>query len=322
MAICSLGMPNGWFHIGFSDELAPGALTRVEALGQELVVFRGEDGEAHVLDAYCAHLGAHLGHGGRVVGNKIRCPFHGWCYDGAGRCVEISYARKIPANARIASWPVDEVNGQIYVWYHAQGKEPNYRIPVIKEYGSPEWTSTWTRYSWELRTHPQEIMENAIDWPHFEFVHSTDAPKHKEYCFDGPMFRWVIDAGLDNVVGGPSNALYLVAENWGLGFNTIHYNGAFETRSVGTMLPIDTTRLRFTNSVIGRKGDRSEQEALNELKAQMDEQQNITSQDFAIWENKKYRPAPVLCDGDGPIGEYRRWARQFYSDSAPSTSSV
>jgi hypothetical protein len=44
------------------------------------------------------------------------------------------------------------------------------------------------------------------------------------------------------------------------------------------------------------------------------------AQDFAIWENKRYVPRPILARGDGPIMLYRRWAAQFYE--APSTSQV
>ena len=67
-----LPMPFGWFRVSESEELARGAERAVHSAGRELVVFRGEDGEAHVLDAHCPHLGAHLGHGGRVVENTIR----------------------------------------------------------------------------------------------------------------------------------------------------------------------------------------------------------------------------------------------------------
>lgn len=54
-----------------------------------MVVFRAKDGKAHALHAYCAHMGAHLGMGGKVVNNQcIQCPFHGWVYDGeTGTCV-------------------------------------------------------------------------------------------------------------------------------------------------------------------------------------------------------------------------------------------
>ena len=37
------------------------------------------------------------------------------------------------------------------------------------------------------------------------------------------------------------------------------------------------------------------------------------SVDFIVWNNKKYRPNPLLCDGDGPILRYREWFKQFYS---------
>jgi len=40
------------------------------------------------------------------------------------------------------------------------------------------------------------------------------------------------------------------------------------------------------------------------------------NQDIPIWENKRYVNPPLLCDGDGPIGMFRKWARQFYSAAA------
>lgn len=60
-----------------------------------MAVFRGHDGKAYVVDAYCPHLGANLAVGGRVFGNCIECPFHGWQFQGDnGVCVKIPYAEK------------------------------------------------------------------------------------------------------------------------------------------------------------------------------------------------------------------------------------
>lgn len=65
------------------------------AVGEQVAVFRGQDGEAYVVDAYCPHLGANLAVGGQVVGNCIECPFHGWQFRGTdGKCVKIPYAEK------------------------------------------------------------------------------------------------------------------------------------------------------------------------------------------------------------------------------------
>mgnify|MGYP000650348235 FL=1 len=92
--------PNSWFVVAFSHELAPGGVMPLHYFGQELVLFRTEDGAARVLDAYCPHLGAHLGCGGVVQGNKLRCPFHGWQFAGeSGQCVEVPFAAKIPPRA-------------------------------------------------------------------------------------------------------------------------------------------------------------------------------------------------------------------------------
>ena len=62
-----LPIPSGWFVLGYSDELAPGQVEAIHYFGRDLVLFRTEAGEAAVFDAFCPHLGAHLGHGGRAV---------------------------------------------------------------------------------------------------------------------------------------------------------------------------------------------------------------------------------------------------------------
>src|SRR3989338_6773215 len=78
--------PNGWFRIFDSIQLKIGQVEQVKAFGQQLVVFRTEKGKAAVLDAYCPHLGANLAIEGTVVGETVRCPFHGWQFDVTGKC--------------------------------------------------------------------------------------------------------------------------------------------------------------------------------------------------------------------------------------------
>ena len=105
--------PNGWFRVAYADEIARGQLKGLHYFGQDLVAFRDEEGEAHVLDAHCPHLGAHLAVGGRVEGRGIRCPFHAWLWDGEGRCLDIPYAKRIPPGTdekRVAAWNGPYVN--------------------------------------------------------------------------------------------------------------------------------------------------------------------------------------------------------------------
>ena len=91
-----LPMPSGWFQVAYSHDLAPAESMPLQYFDTELVLFRTESGEAKVLDAYCPHMGAHLGYGirdqagsgSRVKGDSIVCPFHGWAYNGEGQCTD------------------------------------------------------------------------------------------------------------------------------------------------------------------------------------------------------------------------------------------
>jgi nitrite reductase/ring-hydroxylating ferredoxin subunit len=58
-----LPIPNGWFAVEFSRELREGDVKPIHYCGEDLVLFRTRSGHARVLDAFCPHLGAHLGHG-------------------------------------------------------------------------------------------------------------------------------------------------------------------------------------------------------------------------------------------------------------------
>ena len=93
-------IPFGWFGVGYSDELAVGEVRAVHYFARDLVLFRNDEGEVGLLDAYCPHLGAHLGHGGTVEGNSIRCPFHAWAFRPNGFCSSIPYAKAFPPRAK------------------------------------------------------------------------------------------------------------------------------------------------------------------------------------------------------------------------------
>lgn len=311
------GIPNGWFPVAFSDELAPGEVRELHVFGEDLCLFRTEGGAARVLDGYCPHLGAHLPTGGDVVGETVRCPFHLWRFDGAGRCVEIPYTKKIPPKACVRAWPVDEKNGRIHVWRHSEGKPPFYEIPTIEAWGAPGWTTSFEKYVWRVKTHPQEIMENAIDWPHFQTVHLMDLPDHVGERFEGPMFHWTVETEKEvTTMEGVRDHFTIRAENWGIGFNWLTYTGMFTTVVTAGLTPLDDETTEISFGIIGKLDGRTEEETRAILKAYMDDQSNAIQQDFAIWEAKKFRERPVLSDGDGPIAPFRKWTRQFYSQPA------
>src|SRR6478672_6040763 len=64
--------------VGWSAEFPANEVRPLRYFGEDLVAYRDDSGELHVLSAHCRHLGAHIGHGGKVVGDCVECPFHGW----------------------------------------------------------------------------------------------------------------------------------------------------------------------------------------------------------------------------------------------------
>ncbi|TFG98625.1 MAG: Rieske (2Fe-2S) protein [Myxococcales bacterium] len=305
-------LPSSWYVVAWADEIVPGVVTRLHTLEQEMVAFRAADGSVAVLDAYCPHLGAHLGMGGRVEKGTLRCPFHGWRFDGSGSCVEIPYASRIPPRARVARQISVEKNGLVLVWFDEAGRPPFFEVPELPEWEDERYSRRWIRYEWILNTHPQEMVENGLDWHHFPTVHRMERPRNPRFRFEGPTYTWDIDAAKDYTLQDLREDFDLGGENWGLGYSVTRQKGAFRTCIVTGMTPIDRGTVCIKLGVIARRDGESDEAIESALQKYVEEHAVVATQDFEIWENKLYRPNPILCEEDGPIAEYRRWVRQFY----------
>ena len=296
-------IPNGWFQVAYSDDLAPGAVVPLRYFGQDLVLFRTASGVAEVFDAHCPHLGAHLGHGGRVEGETLVCPFHGWRFARGGRCVGISYAQRVPPQAAVRAWPSVEGSGMIFVWRHARGEPPLWEAPRVPEWGEPGW-EPWQRFRWRVRSASQEIIEGAVDGVHFPYVHKNEGVPGMQVAFDGPYLRTTSSLHL------PEGPTRMEVCFHGIGAGVGRKHGLGDVAFIGTETPIDDETVDFRFSLMKRAADPSGPMA----QFYIDEIARGVGEDIPIWENKRYVERPPLCEGDGPIGQYRRWARQFYSE--------
>src|SRR5262245_11011501 len=88
------GTPGGamlrryWQPVALTEDLPPrGAPLPVRLLGEDLVLFRDQQERPGLLGLHCAHRGADLSYG-RLEDGGLRCLYHGWLYDAAGRCLE------------------------------------------------------------------------------------------------------------------------------------------------------------------------------------------------------------------------------------------
>lgn len=291
-------VPNGWFIVASAGELAAGEVVALHYFGRDLVLFRTESGEPRVTGAYCAHLGAHLAAGGRVQGEGVVCPFHGWCYDGeSGRCVDIPYGRgHIPSQAKIRSYPTLERNGMVWAWFHLEGKPPFYDVPAVPEFDDPAWSRPHT-VDFTLNTVCQEMAENNHDPAHFQFVHGTPTIPDEEVVIDG-TFKRVTS------MGGS-----FVRESYGLGLGVLRVEGYVTFLSSTTPVDEEHVHVRWTFLAPVANGEDAAAEAARQFTAGL-------SQDIPIWENKRYVERPVLLKEERTIVDHRAWCEQFYSDPA------
>lgn len=322
-------IPFGWFCIAFSDEVAVGDVKPLNYFDRDLVLFRDETGDIGLLDAYCPHLGAHLGYGGRVRGNSIQCPFHAWQFNKEGFCIEIPYAKRLPPKVDgkqcLHSYPVVEKNKVIWAWYHPQNTAPFFDVMDHGEVNDPEWVDL-IRYEWTFRSNPQEIAENGVDVAHFRYVHSMDAVPEGTTSYDGHI-RVSIAEGTREIPkpdGGSKRVMSKVetVQN-GAGQKYTRFTGLSETLLMTLVTPVtaDEVHFRFAFTHKDFPKDSMEYQIAQASIETTAKGQSGVEGDIPIWAHKKHHHEPILCDGDGPIMRFRKYFKQFYVDSAVSDDS-
>lgn len=321
--------PDGWYAIERSDKLKVGELKTKRFLGEDIVVFRTESGVASVMDAYCPHMGAHFGHGGSVEGECIKCPFHGFEFNTEGDCTKTGYGTKPPSRAKVKTFPSQEMNGLILAYHSAEEQEPTWQVPKMD---MTDWTDfLWVE--WELKSHPQETSENSVDIGHFTETHGyTNVKQLSEPKIDGAHLY--VHYGMDraNFLGKNAKPVQIEfkANVHGLGYSIVEAytkNYDLTTRHFVLPTPTEDGKIILTIGSSIKKIKKSGQihpmasivpkSLLNYILSRIvfSGYKHDVSQDFQIWENKKYILRTPLAPGDGPIGMYRVWARQFYSDA-------
>jgi phenylpropionate dioxygenase-like ring-hydroxylating dioxygenase large terminal subunit len=294
--------PTGWYLALESRALAPGTVAPLTLFGRELVAFRTKTGTAVILDAHCPHMGAHLGYGGEVDGEGIRCPFHHWRFDLCGRCDDVPYNEgRRPPDTGLRAWPVHETSGVVLVHYSESGAAPRWQMPDLPEWGAPDWFGYET-VSWRIRMHVQELAENIPDTAHFAYVHEVPGTPRAEVEITGHVYR-------QRSYFAETGETFTVQEAHGLGLVWLRSAGRLVFLTAITPLDAQHCELKLLFLAREESGARElspESRALIRLIA------DTTARDVPIWEHKVYRDKPVLVPADGPIAQLRRWARQFY----------
>jgi 3-ketosteroid 9alpha-monooxygenase subunit A len=310
------GYPFGWYAVCYSDELAIAQVKPVRYFSRELVVWRGEDGVARVLDAYCRHLGAHMGYGGSVNGNDLACPFHGWKYDGTGAVTQIPYSRSTPPQAKrgdcVRSWKTVERNGFVSVWYHPENAPPMWETEEYHEVGSAGWTP-YTKSEWRVYTSLRNMHDNAVDGAHFLYIHRTAQFPDSEVTFSENNWSSVAHAKLHTPRGLVDGAI--VSRSREPGLSCVRFEGISETLQVSATTPVEPDQLHvrfaFTQPVAEAQGPTGglARALIRDICKQLD-------QDKVVWDRMRYENRPLMCEGDGPVPAARERFDRFMSDAA------
>ena len=157
-----------WYPIAASAELAQTPVKPVKLLGESLVLYKDRQGQLGLVGDTCPHRRVNLAYG-IPEHNGLRCPYHGWLYDGTGQCIEMPaepadsmFKRKI----KIAGYSVRELGGMVFAYL---GPQPTPLLPrwelysrddVPKEIGFCVIPCNWL-----------QIMENSVDPVHVEWLH-------------------------------------------------------------------------------------------------------------------------------------------------------
>lgn len=314
-----MDIPHGWFFVSYSDELLPGDVKSLHYFGEDLVLFRGQSGEAGLLDAYCPHLGAHLGEGGCVDGESIRCPFHSWAFTPAGMCSDIPYAKVMPPVVRkgpvARSYPVTEKNGVVWAWYHPDQIAPTYEVIEHAEFGGSGWAAPVRRF-WKFRSNPQEVAENGVDLAHFLYVHRMNAVPEGKTTYEGHIRRSFASGKRDIVLPGGEqrtiDSTVSVVQN-GAGQKLTQLSGVVTLSLMVLATPVEADELElrfcftFPETPVGSPDHVKAMAAISNTCGQ-----SGVEGDIPIWDRKIHRARPLLCDGDGPILRFREYFEQFY----------
>ena len=284
--------------------------------------------------AFCPHLGANLSFG-RVVGDCIECPFHGWRFTGEGRVRSIPYSDRIPRGVRAETFPVQEDYGQIFMFHRdggpqpAAGDPPPYDVPRIPEVDDGRFVFRGRHDAGRVPMNIVEFAENAVDMAHFAPLHGqmripwtrirvpgVSIDHETEWSLDEDR-AWVmqfVDHATLRILGRRVERTAAEARVTYTGPGSIvnfrfTIPGKGEIEMIQTHLPVGPLeqQVDFTWFADRRVPRLLVWYVIGNWISQW-------QRDLEIWANKIFLERPGLCPDDGPVYRLRQWYRQFLPD--------
>ena len=156
-----------WYPLAWSREVRRGKAVGARFAGSPIVLVRTGSGALFALEDRCAHRQVPL-HAGAVVGESIRCCYHGWTYDCTGRCVDVPYLGRERLPNGVRAYPCREEHGLIFVFPGDVALASERPLPCLPSVADRAYKTR--RFGREVKCHYSFMHENLMDMNH-QFLH-------------------------------------------------------------------------------------------------------------------------------------------------------
>ncbi|HJU63182.1 MAG TPA: aromatic ring-hydroxylating dioxygenase subunit alpha [Candidatus Binatia bacterium] len=162
---------NAWYIAAEPAELNDGRIVGRVLLGKRIALYRGESGQLVAFEDACPHRKAPLSLG-TVVGDGVRCAYHGAEFGADGRCIKVPGQKAVPPKAVVNTYPVIERHGYIWVWLgdNQAGADESSIPDGFWVSGEPSWIGGYGHME-SIKADYRIINDNLFDITHAEFVH-------------------------------------------------------------------------------------------------------------------------------------------------------
>jgi vanillate O-demethylase monooxygenase subunit len=164
-----LFLRNYWYIAATADEVSR-ALIQRWILGVPVLLYRTEAGLPVALEDVCPHRSLPLSMGA-LVGDAVRCGYHGITFATDGKCIRIPGQDHIAPRWKVASFPIVEKWRFLWIWMGDAEKADPAAIPDFHWNDDPAWIPTGGHLP--IRCHYQLLVDNLLDLSHLAFVHPT-----------------------------------------------------------------------------------------------------------------------------------------------------
>ena len=168
---------NYWYVVEQEKHLPRGQATEVTFWKTSIALYRGQDGIVRALENRCAHRHLRLSEG-QVEENALTCAYHGWTYNGDGKCVRISHelgkARSTMPDICLRSYPVRCKYGLIWLFPGNPALADSVPLPSFPVLDGPRpWP--FVPIDMTIQAHFSMVVENVCDFNH-AYLHRKYKP--------------------------------------------------------------------------------------------------------------------------------------------------